>query len=107
MPQSYIYRMVAMDFRRVVSEEPIDIESDVKDGLSPEECQRMNQVKSSLNKYTQFKDAMPQDEMDEMIQEEARRSQVGKFPFYTHTLYLKSFNTCMMITLHSIPFWLS
>ncbi|XP_068724283.1 WD repeat-containing protein 97-like isoform X2 [Montipora capricornis] len=75
MPQSYIYRMVAMDFRRVVSEAPIDIDSDVKDELSPEEYQRLSRVKSSLFKFREFKDKLPQDEMEEIIQEEARRSQ--------------------------------
>ena len=76
MPQSYIYRMVAMDFRRVVSEAPMVIDSDIKDTLSPEDCQRVKQVKSSLQKYTQFKDSLPQEEMDEIIQEEERRTMV-------------------------------
>ena len=70
--------MVAMDFRRVVSEAPMDIDSDMKGGLTPEECQRLARVKSSLHKYSRFKDALPQDEMDEKIQEEERRSQVWK-----------------------------
>ena len=76
MPQSYIFRMVAMDFRRVVSEAPMDIDSEIKGGLTPEECQRLTRVKSSLHKYSWFQDALPQDEMDEKIQEEERRSQV-------------------------------
>ena len=69
--------MVAMDFRRVTSEGPLEIHSDIKAGLTSEECQRLNQVKSSLYKYSRFKDRLPQDEMDEKIQEEERRSQVG------------------------------
>ena len=68
--------MVAMDFRRVASERPIEIDSDIKGGLTSEECQRLNRVKSSLHKYSRFKDRLPQDEMDEKIQEEERRSQV-------------------------------
>ncbi|KAL9974561.1 hypothetical protein ACROYT_G011611 [Oculina patagonica] len=75
IPQSYIFRMVAMDFRRVVSEAPMDIDSDIRGGLTPEECQRLNRVKSSLHKYSEFQDTLPQDEMDEKIQEEERRSQ--------------------------------
>ena len=78
MPQSYIYRMVAMDFRRVVSEAPIVIDSDVKGTLSPEDSQRVNRVKSSLNKYSRFQDSLPQEEMDEIIQEEERRTTVRK-----------------------------
>ena len=65
-----------MDFRRVASERPIEIDSDIKGGLTSEECQRLNRVKSSLHKYSRFKDRLPQDEMDEKIQEEERRSQV-------------------------------
>ena len=68
--------MVAMDFRRIASEGPIEIDSDIKAGLTSEECQRLNRVKSSLHKYSRFKDRLPQDEMDEKIQEEERRSQV-------------------------------
>ena len=79
MPQSYIYRMVAMDFHRVLSEAPIDVDSDIKAGLTPEECQRMSRVKSSLHKYSRFKDRLPPDEMDEKIQEEERRTQVRTF----------------------------
>jgi len=75
IPQSYIYRMVAMDFRRVFSEAPIDIDLHVKDELSPEDCMRLNRVKSSLLKLGGFKDKLPEDEMEEMIQEEARRNQ--------------------------------
>ena len=78
MPQSYIYRMVAMDFRRVVSEAPIAIDSDIKGILSPEDSQRVNRVKSSLNKYSRFQDSLPQEEMDEIIQEEERRTTVRK-----------------------------
>ena len=77
MPQSYIFRMVAMDFRRLVSEAPIAIDADIKGGLTTEECQRLNRVKSSLHKYSRFTDALPPDEMDEKIQEEERRSQVN------------------------------
>ena len=78
MPQSYIYRMVAMDFRRVVSEAPIAIDSGVKGTLSPEDSQRVNRVKSSLNKYSRFQDSLPKEEMDEIIQEEERRTTVRK-----------------------------
>ena len=78
IPQSYIYRMVAMDFRRVFSEAPIDIDLHVKDELSPEDCTRLNRVKSSLLKLGGFKDKLPEDEMEEMIQEEARRNQVRR-----------------------------
>ena len=83
MPQSYIFRMVAMDFGRVVSEAPMDIDSDIKGGLTPEECQRLTRVKSSLHKYSEFQDSLPQDEMDEKIQEEERRTQVNKYSLYS------------------------
>ena len=76
MPQSYIFRMVAMDFRRVFSEAPIAIDSEIKDSLTPEEYQRLSRVKSSLHKYSRFTDTLPQDEMAEKIQEEERRTQV-------------------------------
>ena len=76
MPQSYIFRMVAMEFRRVVSEAPMDIDADIKSDLTPEECARLARVKSSLDKYSGFQDTLPQDEMDEKIQEEERRSLV-------------------------------
>lgn len=70
--------MVAMDFRHVFSEAPIDIDSHVKDELSLEDCMRLNRVKSSLLKLGGFKDKLPEDEMEEKIQEEARRSQVRR-----------------------------
>ncbi|PFX23697.1 Ribosome biogenesis protein YTM1 [Stylophora pistillata] len=75
MPQSFIFRMVAMDFRRVFAEAPIEIDSEIKGNLTPEECQRLGRVKSSLHKYSGFQDILPQDEMDEKIQEEERRIQ--------------------------------
>jgi len=75
MPQSYIFRMVAMDFRRVFSEAPIDIDEDIMDRLTTDEFARLTQVKSSLDKYSGFQDTLPQDEMDEKIQEEDRRNQ--------------------------------
>lgn len=67
-----------MDFRRVVSEGPIAIDSEIKGTLSPEDSQRVNRVKSSLNKYSRFQDSLPQEEMDEIIQEEERRTTVRK-----------------------------
>lgn len=76
MPQSYIFRMVAMDFRRVFAEAPIDIDEDIMDRLTTDECARLTQVKSSLDKYSGFQDTLPQDEMVEKIQEEDRRNQV-------------------------------
>ena len=76
MPQSYIFRMVAMDFRRVVSEAAMDIDANIRGGLTSEECSRLTRVKSSLYKYSGFQDTLPPDEMNEKIQEEARRSQV-------------------------------
>ena len=76
MPQSYIFRMVAMDFRRVVSEAPIVIDADIKGGLTTDECARLTRVKSSLDKYSGFQDTLPQDEMDEKRREEERRSVV-------------------------------
>lgn len=75
MPQSFIFRMVAMDFRRVIAEAPMDIDPEIKGNLTPEECQRLSRVKSSLHKYNDFHDILPQDEMDEKIQEEERRTQ--------------------------------
>ena len=68
MPQSFIFRMVAMDFRRVIAEAPMDIDSEIKGNLTPEECQRLSRVKSSLHKYNDFHDILPQDEMDAMIE---------------------------------------
>lgn len=85
MPQSFIFRMVAMDFRRVIAEAPMDIDSEIKGNLTPEECQRLSRVKSSLHKYNDFHDILPQDEMDEKIQEEERRTQV-RYLFCSHCL---------------------
>ena len=78
MPQSYIFRMVAMDFRRMISEGPIEIDPDVKNGLTSEDSQRLLSVKSSLHKYSRFTDMLPQDEMNEKLQEEERRNEVSK-----------------------------
>ena len=55
----------------------MDIDSDIRGELTPEECQRLTRVKSSLHKYSEFQDALSQDEMNEKIQEEERRSQVN------------------------------
>ena len=85
MPQSFIFRMVAMDFRRVIAEAPMDIDSEIKGNLTPEECQRLSRVKSSLHKYNDFHDILPQDEMDEKIQEEERRTQ-ARYLFCSHCL---------------------
>ena len=54
----------------------MDIDADIRNDLTPEDCARMARVKSSLNKYSGFQDTLPQDEMDEKIQEEERRSLV-------------------------------
>lgn len=62
----------------------MDIDSEIKGNLTPEECQRLSRVKSSLHKYNDFHDILPQDEMDEKIQEEERRTQVSYF--FSHCL---------------------
>ena len=63
----------------------MEIDSEIKGNLTPEECQRLGRVKSSLHKYSGFQDILPQDEMDEKIQEEERRIQVRYF-FCSHNL---------------------
>lgn len=76
MPQSYIFRMVAMDFRRVVAEHPLPVEKDVHDSLSSPEKQRLVSVKSSKYKFSHFSDALSREEMEEKAEEEDRRQKV-------------------------------
>ena len=76
MPQSYIYRMVAMEFRRVPKEKPFPIEPEVKNRLSSSQLQRLTRAKSSIYKFTQFADTLSQEELDERVAEEEKRQEV-------------------------------
>lgn len=76
MPRSYIYRMVAMEFQRPVSENPIPIDPEVKTALTSNDLHRLTQAKSSVFKFERFADLLSPEEMDEKAQEEERRSKV-------------------------------
>ncbi|KAK3744458.1 hypothetical protein QZH41_012879 [Actinostola sp. cb2023] len=75
MPHSYIFRMVAMEFQRPVSEHPLPIDPEVKVKLSPDELQRLTRAKSSVFKFERFADLLSPEEMDEKAEEEERRNQ--------------------------------
>ena len=77
MPQSYIFRMVAMDFRRAISEFPLPVEEDVHSSLSSPEKQRLTRVKSSVYKFSHFSDVLSPEEMEEKVEEEDRRKKVS------------------------------
>lgn len=76
MPRSYIYRMVAMEFHRPVSENALPIAPEVKAKLSPDDLQRLTRAKSSVFKFERFADLLSPEEMDEKAQEEERRNEV-------------------------------
>jgi len=85
MPHSYIFRMVAMEFQRPVSEHPLPIDPEVKVKLSPDELQRLTRAKSSVFKFERFADLLSPEEMDEKAEEEERRNQVCRADFISLT----------------------
>lgn len=76
MPQSYIYRMVAMEFRNPLNEGPLPVSQEVKNRLSSAQLQRLTRAKSAIGQFTQFADSLTKEEMDERLAEERKRKEV-------------------------------
>lgn len=77
-----------MEFQRPVSENPLPIDTVLKNKLSPDELQRLTRAKSSVFKFERFADLLSKEEMDEKAKEEERRNEASKCSCYLERLLL-------------------
>lgn len=76
MPQSYVYRMVAMDFKDNVKDSAVPFNEKLCQSLSAVDKQRLTVARSFFRKFNQVADAFPGEESSERQQEAKRRAEV-------------------------------
>lgn len=77
MPQSYVYRMVGMNFKDFMNDSVIPFDEKILKSLSIVDQQRLMKARSFSSKFTHDPDALPEEESAEKKEEAMRRALVS------------------------------